>query len=198
MNATLLLAAENAATQLRQHEAVCPVEGQCVKCDQLRDDFLITMRILDNSRFHWLARDDFHDGGVLVDADRPWAMRDKVQHFVGGMILSRLVVIVCAIVVRLLDHRPRPVRCRGLALLLTLMAALLVEGIEVVRLYRWWMRTEPFRKSGWEWHWDTWRWSNATSDSSLTMALPATPPEMADGFSWRDVLITVIGGAFAL
>lgn len=187
---------ERARQQFLNHDAVCQAADTCVKCSQLASDLTETERIWRNSRFHWLttAGDTFRNGGTLVDTPCAWAMRDKVQHLVGGLLLARITAIIVAIVL----HHDSVVSRARYTMTVVVMAALLNEGAEVFRMYRWWHRTSLFRAAGWEWHWDEWRWSHPDPNTGFTMQLPASPLEWADSFSWRDVLATVVGGAIGL
>lgn len=126
-------------------------------------------------------------GGVLVDATSPIAMRDKVQHAGGGLLLARLA----AGLGRLLEQREMIVTWRSAwTLAVVLAGAIAMEIFEVVRLRRWWASTAVWRDLGWVWDWERWTWLH-------TQAMPTTPrspPAFADSFSWRDVLATVLGG----
>lgn len=180
-----------------QHDAVCPAADACVKCTQLLADVAEARSTWLNSRFHWFTTgpvDTFRLAGNLVDSDRPWAMRDKAQHLFGGLLLSRLSMLMTRLMA---PHATHLARAR-VTMLVVVGAALLNEGIEVFRMMRWWHQTSLFRAAGWEWHWDTWRWSHPDMNSNLTTAMPAAPPEWADSISWRDVVATFLGGLIGL
>lgn len=68
------------------------------------------------------GQDTFANGGQLVDTDRWYAGRDKVQHFVAGMLLARLLRHIL----------PWP-----WVFALVLLAALLWEMFEEIRYRRW-------------------------------------------------------------